>query len=66
VQCDNPYDTRYRPERIIIYDKQPGGIGIAQAVRQLLRVYKNVLGEGRRWAVGVGGWAVRGCGGACA
>lgn len=32
VQCDNPYDTRYRPERLIIYDKQPGGIGIAQAV----------------------------------
>eukprot|EP00983_Pelagomonas_calceolata_P098635 1158371-Pelagomonas_calceolata.AAC.13 len=30
--CDNPYDTRYRPERIIIYDNQAGGIGIAQMV----------------------------------
>ncbi|KAF5838688.1 hypothetical protein DUNSADRAFT_2383 [Dunaliella salina] len=35
TQCDNPYDTRYRPERIIIYDNQAGGIGIAQMAAPL-------------------------------
>ncbi|KAL6746607.1 hypothetical protein V8C86DRAFT_1481591 [Haematococcus lacustris] len=29
TECDNPYDTRYRPERLLIFDKLPGGIGIA-------------------------------------
>lgn len=33
AECDSPYDTRYKPERILIYDKHPGGIGIAAAVR---------------------------------
>lgn len=31
TECDNPYDTRYRPERLLIYDKHPGGIGLAAA-----------------------------------
>ncbi|KAG7666576.1 hypothetical protein KSW81_000350 [Nannochloris sp. 'desiccata'] len=32
TECDNPYDTRYKPERILIYDKHPGGgIGLAKA-----------------------------------
>ena len=31
-ECDNPYDTRFRPERILIYDKHPGGIGLAEQV----------------------------------
>ena len=34
-ECDNPYDTRFRPERILIYDKHPGGIGLAEQVRQM-------------------------------
>lgn len=31
-ECDNPYDTRYKPERLLIYDKHPGGIGLCAAV----------------------------------
>jgi DEAD/DEAH box helicase domain-containing protein len=32
TECDNPYDTRYKPERILIYDKHAGGgIGLAKA-----------------------------------
>lgn len=33
AECDNPYDTRFRPERLLLYDKHPGGIGIAAQVR---------------------------------
>ncbi|KAK9816796.1 hypothetical protein WJX72_005198 [[Myrmecia] bisecta] len=29
TECDNPYDTRFRPERLLLYDKHPGGIGLA-------------------------------------
>jgi DEAD/DEAH box helicase domain-containing protein len=32
TECDNPYDTRYKPERLLLYDKLPGGIGLAQQV----------------------------------
>ena len=32
AECDNPYDTRYRPERLLVYDKHPGGIGLAAQV----------------------------------
>jgi DEAD/DEAH box helicase domain-containing protein len=32
AECDNPYDTRYKPERLLLYDKHPGGIGLAAAV----------------------------------
>ena len=31
-ECDNPYDTRFRPERLLVYDKHPGGIGLAKQV----------------------------------
>jgi hypothetical protein len=31
-QCDNPYDTRFRPERLLLYDKHPGGIGLVAQV----------------------------------
>lgn len=34
-ECDNPYDTRYKPERLLIYDKHPGGIGLCAAVSSL-------------------------------
>lgn len=27
--CANPHDTRYYPERLLVFDKHPGGIGIA-------------------------------------
>jgi DEAD/DEAH box helicase domain-containing protein len=33
TECDNPYDTRYKPERILLYDAQSGGVGISCAAR---------------------------------
>jgi DEAD/DEAH box helicase domain-containing protein len=33
TECDNPYDTRFRPERLLVYDKHPGGIGLAKQAR---------------------------------
>lgn len=35
TECDNPYDTQYKPERILLYDKHPGGIGLASAARPI-------------------------------
>jgi Domain of unknown function (DUF1998) len=32
TECDNPYDSRYRPERLLVYDTHPGGIGLAGQV----------------------------------
>jgi hypothetical protein len=33
-RSDSPYDTRYRPGRLLLYDKYPGGgIGLAAQVR---------------------------------
>lgn len=34
AECDNPYDTRFRPERLLIFDKHPGGIGLARQARR--------------------------------
>lgn len=36
AECDNPYDTRFRPERLLIFDKHPGGIGLARQAGALL------------------------------
>ncbi|KAL3131865.1 hypothetical protein ABBQ38_007575 [Trebouxia sp. C0009 RCD-2024] len=38
AECDNPYDTRFRPERLLLYDKHPGGIGIAAQATPLFSV----------------------------
>eukprot|EP00216_Chloropicon_sp_CCMP2111_P004809 CAMPEP_0198238392 /NCGR_PEP_ID=MMETSP1446-20131203/4032_1 /TAXON_ID=1461542 ORGANISM="Unidentified sp, Strain CCMP2111" /NCGR_SAMPLE_ID=MMETSP1446 /ASSEMBLY_ACC=CAM_ASM_001112 /LENGTH=1212 /DNA_ID=CAMNT_0043920785 /DNA_START=261 /DNA_END=3899 /DNA_ORIENTATION=- len=35
VECVNNHETRWRPERLLIYDKQPGGTGIAAQVQPL-------------------------------
>jgi DEAD/DEAH box helicase domain-containing protein len=32
TECVNPHETRGMPERILLYDKHPGGIGIASKV----------------------------------
>lgn len=32
-ECVNPHDTRYTPERILIYDQHPGGTGVSKQVR---------------------------------
>ncbi|RZC61035.1 hypothetical protein C5167_022799 [Papaver somniferum] len=29
TECANPHDTRYVPERILLYDQHPGGIGLS-------------------------------------
>ncbi|XP_059640822.1 uncharacterized protein LOC132282982 isoform X2 [Cornus florida] len=34
-ECANPHDTRYVPERILLYDQHPGGTGISAQVQPL-------------------------------
>lgn len=34
-ECANPHDTRYFPERLLLFDRHPGGIGIAAQARPL-------------------------------
>ncbi|KAF7007606.1 hypothetical protein CFC21_022532 [Triticum aestivum] len=35
TECVNPHETRGMPERILLYDKHPGGIGLATQVKKL-------------------------------
>ena len=44
-ECDNPYDTRYKVERLLIYDKHPGGgMGLSAAARPVfLELMKKAL-----------------------
>ncbi|XP_072971707.1 uncharacterized protein [Typha angustifolia] len=35
TECANPHETRAIPERILLYDRHPGGIGIASQVQRL-------------------------------
>lgn len=45
--CANPNDTRYYPERLLLFDKHPGGIGIAAQVNtcgsRILKVFCPVI-----------------------
>lgn len=50
-QCDNPYDTRFRPERLLLFDKHPGGIGLVAQVRAVAVVLQHALHS----CVGTGG-----------
>ncbi|KAJ0890100.1 putative DNA helicase [Helianthus annuus] len=34
-ECVNPHDTRYIPERILLYDSHPGGTGISAQVQPI-------------------------------
>lgn len=34
-ECPNPHDSRYYPERILIYDQHHGGCGISVQVNNL-------------------------------
>ncbi|XP_071733919.1 uncharacterized protein [Rutidosis leptorrhynchoides] len=34
-ECINPHDTRYIPERILLYDSHPGGTGISAQVQPI-------------------------------
>lgn len=36
TECANPHETRGIPDRILLYDKHPGGIGIALQVKCLM------------------------------
>ncbi|KAJ0981938.1 hypothetical protein J5N97_010193 [Dioscorea zingiberensis] len=36
-ECANPHETRNIPERILLYDQHPGGIGISTKVQLLFR-----------------------------
>lgn len=43
-ECASAHDTRFRPERLLVYDKQPDGIGIAVQVILMLalcNLYRN-------------------------
>ena len=31
-ECANPHETRYVPERILLYDQRPGGTGLSMRV----------------------------------
>ena len=44
VECVNENETRWRPERLLMYDKQPGGTGISSQVRPL---FGNILRAAR-------------------
>lgn len=37
-ECPNPHDSRYYPERILIYDQHPGGSGISVQVNNMRRL----------------------------
>ncbi|KAL8143605.1 hypothetical protein V2J09_016637 [Rumex salicifolius] len=32
-ECVNPHDTRYMPERVLLYDKHPGGSGLSNQIQ---------------------------------
>ncbi|KAJ4713250.1 ATP-dependent helicase [Melia azedarach] len=32
-ECPNPHETRYFPERILLYDKHPGGTGVSKQIQ---------------------------------
>lgn len=34
-ECPNPHDRRYYPERILLYDQHPGGLGVSVQVQPL-------------------------------
>ncbi|GJP39287.1 hypothetical protein CLOM_g23675 [Closterium sp. NIES-68] len=35
VECASPYDSRFFPQRLLLYDKHPGGIGLAVQLQPL-------------------------------
>lgn len=37
-ECANPHETRKIPERILLYDQHPGGIGISKKVSNIVSV----------------------------
>ena len=39
-ECDSPYTTRFRPERLLLYDAQGGGVGLSD---QAARIFPALL-----------------------
>ncbi|KAI8110032.1 hypothetical protein M9435_001712 [Picochlorum sp. BPE23] len=37
TECDNLYDTRYKPERLLLFDRYPGGIGLCEKAQPIFR-----------------------------
>ena len=33
TECDNPYNSRFKPERLLLFDAHPGGIGLSSRIR---------------------------------
>ena len=50
AECDNPYSARFRPDRLLLFDKCPGGIGLSYKVSfdQMTRKLLTKLGGGGR------------------
>ena len=48
AECDNPYSARFRPDRLLLFDKHPGGIGLAFKVKKLIAASCNLLSARRR------------------
>ncbi|KAK3013340.1 hypothetical protein RJ639_009552, partial [Escallonia herrerae] len=44
-ECRNPHDSRYIPERILLYDPHPGGTGISSQVQPLFTELLNAALE---------------------
>ena len=63
AECDNPYSARFRPDRLLLFDRCPGGIGLAYRVTPFPTAFSYGVhrcslkgwGEGglRRKAVGI-------------
>ena len=51
TECENPYAVRYRPERLLLYDTHPGGLGLSAKVciRRSLFVLYNPGGDCSIW-----------------
>lgn len=39
VECVNEHETRYKPQRLLIFDKQPGGTGISAQASDVERMW---------------------------
>ena len=49
TECDNPYDSRYRPERLLVYDTHPGGIGLAGQVHSTVDIFCSATPSVLQW-----------------
>ena len=43
AECDNPYSARFRPDRLLLFDRCPGGIGLAYRVTHFPTALKDAV-----------------------